>query len=183
MEIIYVTKNIDKVKTAQEILGDRIKVKQVSLDLIEPQAVNPKEISEFKAKQAYNILKKPLFVTDSGLSLDVFDGFPGALIRFFNDFTGQKGILKLLNGVKNRNAKAVVYLTFYDGKIMKTFEGVSEGSIAEKEWSEGWEYDRIFIPKGSTKTWGEIGFKIKNKDSYYRKAFEKFLEWLKTRKN
>jgi XTP/dITP diphosphohydrolase len=150
----------------------------VSLDLIEPQCINPSEASEIKAKQAYAILKKPLFVTDTGLSLDAFNGFPGALIRFFNEYTGQKGILKLLDNIENRGAKAIVSLTFYDGKTMKTFEGITEGTIAEEEWPEGWEYDRIFISKGSDKTWAEMGIKAKNKDSYYKTVFERFLLWL-----
>ena len=178
MEIIYVTDNKEKFETAQLILGDKVKLKEVSLDLIEPQRIKPKEVSEIKAKQAYAILKKPLFVTDTGLSLYSFNGFPGALIKFFNEYTGQKGILKLLDDVKNRSAKAIVSLTFYDGKTMKTFEGITEGSIAEKEWPEGWEYDKIFIPKGSDKTWAEMGSKVKNINSYYKIVFEKFLLWL-----
>ena len=97
MEIIYVTDNKEKFNTAQLILGNRVQLKQMSLDLIEPQCIKPSEVSETKAKQAYAILKKPLFVTDTGLSIYVFNGFPGALIKFFNEYTGQYGILKLLN--------------------------------------------------------------------------------------
>jgi len=178
MEVIYVTDNEEKFKTAQLILKDKVILKKVSLDLLEPQCVEPKKVSEIKAKQAYEILKKPLFVTDTGLSLDIFNGFPGALIKFFNKYTGQKGILKLLEGEKNRSAKATVSLTFYDGKTMETFEGVTEGSISEKEWSDGWEYDRIFIPIGSDKTWAEMGSETKNKNSYYKIVLEKFLSWL-----
>jgi len=178
MEIIYVTDNKEKFETAQLILSKKVKLKQVSLDLIEPQYISPKKVSEIKAKQAYEILRKPLFVTDTGLSLDAFNGFPGALIKFFNEYTGQKGILKLLDGVENRSAKAIVSLTFYNDKSMETFEGVTEGTIAENEWHEGWEYDRIFMPKGSDKTWAEMGPKVKNMNSYYKIVFEKFLIWL-----
>jgi len=178
MEIIYVTDNKEKFKTAQLILGNKVKLKQTSLDLIEPQCINPREVSEIKAKQAHAILKKPLFVTDTGLSLDAFNGFPGALIKFFNEYMGQKGVLKLLNGIENRDAKAIVSLTFHDGKTMETFEGITEGTIAEKEWPEGWEYDKIFIPKGFDKTWAEMGSKVKNMNSYYKTVFEKFLLWL-----
>ena len=178
MELIYVTDNKEKFKTAQLILENKVKLKQVSLDLIEPQRIKPKEVSEIKAKQAYEILKKPLFVTDTGLSLDAFNGFPGALIKFFNEYIGQKGILKLLDGIENRSAKAIVSLTFYDDKTMRTFEGITEGTIAEKEWPEGWEYDRIFMPKRSDKTWAEMGPKVKNMNSYYKIVFEKFLIWI-----
>ena len=178
MEIIYVTDNKEKFETAQLILGNKVSLKQASLDLLEPQCIDSKGVSEIKAKQAYEILKKPLFVTDTGLSLNAFNGFPGALIKFFNEYLGQKGVLKLLDGVKNRGAKAIVSLTFYDGKTMKTFEGVTEGTIAKREWPEGWEYDRIFIPKGSYKTWAEMGSEVKNRDSYYKIVLEDFLSWL-----
>jgi non-canonical purine NTP pyrophosphatase (RdgB/HAM1 family) len=178
MEIIYVTKNKEKFETAKRIFRDKVKIRQVSLDLIEPQSISPKEISESKARQAYEILKKPLFVTDVGFCIEAFNGFPGSLIRFFNDYVGQEGILKLLKGMNNRRAKAVVSLTFFDGKTMKTFEGVTEGTVAKKVYTKGWEFDRIFIPDGSDKTWGEMGPEIKDKESYYKKAFEKFLTWL-----
>ena len=182
MEIIYVTKNKEKVETARRIFKDKVKVTQVSIDLIEPQSISPKEISKSKAKQAYEILKKPLFVTDVGFCIDAFNGFPGSLIRFFNDYVGQEGILKLLEGIENRSAKAVVVLTFYDGKTMKTFEGITEGTVAKQVYSKGWEFDRIFIPKGSQKTWSEMGPEAKDKDSYYKKAFEKLLSWLEGNK-
>jgi len=182
MEIIYVTKNKEKVETARRIFGDKVKIKQISLDLIEPQSISPTEISESKAKQAYEKLKKPLFVTDVGLFIEAFKGFPGSLIKFFNDYVGQEVILKLLENVEDRRAKAVVSLTFYDGKTMKTFEGVTEGTVAKKTYPVGWQFDRIFIPEGSDKTWGEMGPEAKDKDSYYKKAFEKFLTWLEGNK-
>jgi XTP/dITP diphosphohydrolase len=182
MEIIYVTKNKEKVETARRIFRDKVKVKQVSLNLIEPQSISPKKISESKARQAYEILKKPLFVTDVGFCIEAFNGFPGSLIRFFNDYVGQEGILKLLEGVENRRAKAVVALTFFDGKTMKTFEDITEGTVAKQAYPKGWEFDRIFIPDGSQKTWGEMGLEAKDKDSYYKKAFEKLLTWLEGNK-
>jgi XTP/dITP diphosphohydrolase len=178
MELIYVTKNKEKVETARRIFKDKVDVKQITLDLIELQSVSPKEISESKAKQAYEILRKPLIVTDVGFCIEAFKGFPGSLIRFFNDYVGQEGILKLLEGIENRRAKAVVALTFFDGKTMKTFEGVTEGTVARQVYPKGWEFDRIFIPEGSQKTWGEMGPETKDRDSYYKKAFEKFLTWL-----
>jgi XTP/dITP diphosphohydrolase len=182
MEIIYVTKNKEKVETARRIFGDKVKIKQVSLDMIEPQSISPKEISESKARQAYEKLKKPLFVTDVGFFIEAFKEFPGSLIKFFNDYVGQEVILKLLAGVEDRRAKAVVSLTFYDGKTMKTFEGVTEGTVAKKAYPVGWQFDRIFIPEGSDKTWGEMRPEAKDKDSYYKKAFEKFLTWLEDNK-
>ncbi|MDI6826087.1 MAG: non-canonical purine NTP pyrophosphatase [Candidatus Aenigmarchaeota archaeon] len=182
MEIVYVTKNKEKVETARRIFKDKVKIKQISLDLTEPQSISPKEISESKARQAYEILKKPLFVTDVGFCIEAFKEFPGSLIRFFNDYVGQEAILKLLEGVENRRAKAVVSLTFFDGKTMKTFEGVTEGTVAKQAYPKGWEFDRIFIPEGSNKTWGEMGSEAKDKESYYKKAFEKFLTWLEGNK-
>jgi XTP/dITP diphosphohydrolase len=182
MEIIYVTKNKEKVETARRIFKDKVKVTQVSLNLIEPQSISPKEISESKARQAYEKLKKPLFVTDVGFCVEAFNGFPGSLIKFFNEYVGQEGILKLLEGVENRRAKAVVALTFFDGKTMKTFEDITEGTVAKQAYPKGWEFDRIFIPGGSQKTWGEMGLEAKDKDSYYKKAFEKLLTWLEGNK-
>jgi len=177
MELIYVTKNKEKVETARRIFKDKVNIKQITLDLIEPQSISPKEIAESKARQAYEKLKKPLFVTDVGFCIEVFNGFPGSLIRFFNDYVGQEGILKLLDGIENRSVKAVVALTFFDGKTMKTFEGITEGTVAKQVYPKGWDFDRIFIPKGSQKIWGEMGLEAKDKDSYYKKAFEELLTW------
>ncbi|MDQ1024670.1 inosine/xanthosine triphosphate pyrophosphatase family protein [Streptomyces umbrinus] len=57
-----------KFQTTQEHLAPwGIEVEQVALDLDEIQTTSVAEIARHKAGQAFEVLKRPLFVEDSGL--------------------------------------------------------------------------------------------------------------------
>lgn len=76
--IYLVTDNKRKYLSAQKLLKPfDIKINQKPLDIIEPQAENIKYIAESKASQAFEILQKPVLVSDSGVSIPALKGFPG----------------------------------------------------------------------------------------------------------
>ncbi|MEM4387556.1 MAG: non-canonical purine NTP pyrophosphatase, partial [Candidatus Nitrosocaldus sp.] len=59
------------------------------------------------------------------------------------------------------------------------FVGKVDGIIAESIRGNGWGYDPIFIPKGSSRTYAEMGDDEKNRVSHRRLAVEQFAAWLK----
>ncbi|MEM3002120.1 MAG: non-canonical purine NTP pyrophosphatase, partial [Candidatus Nitrosocaldus sp.] len=57
------------------------------------------------------------------------------------------------------------------------FVGKVDGMIAESIRGNGWGYDPIFIPKGNSRTYAEMGDE-KNRVSHRRLALERFAGWL-----
>ncbi|HIQ50166.1 MAG TPA: XTP/dITP diphosphatase [Nanoarchaeota archaeon] len=181
MEIYFCTGNKHKLKEYKAILEVAgIKVKKVSAKLIEIQANKLEDVAKEKVKTAYEKIKKPVFVEDAGLFIEALNGFPGVYSAYVFKTIGNQGILKLLNGIKNRKAifKAVIAFVDENHKI-HFFKGCCKGKIAYSiRGNFGFGFDPIFIPKGYNKTFAE-DVELKNKISHRKRAIEKFVNFLK----
>lgn len=175
--ITFVTSNDNKVKEVERILG--IKLRRENLDLPEIQAMNLKVIVEHKARGAYNILKKPLMVEDSGMYMDAWKGFPGPFIKWIHDTMGYD-IFPTLLPSDNRKVTWRVRYAYCNGKELYSCEGATVGTVAEKErGTDGWGFDTLFIPKGETQTFAEAGPEFKFKYSARDRALKKLKKYLK----
>jgi len=156
-KITYVTGNCAKIESAKKVLEPLgYKVDNIKMETIEIQADDVEEVAAYSAKWASNELKCDVLKNDSGLFIEALKGFPGVYTHYADDTIGEDGVLKLLEGVENRNAyfKEVLAYSEY-GKEPITFVGITKGKIAlEKSGEYGWSWDFIFIPEGETKTLG-----------------------------
>ena len=139
-----------------------------------------------KAKWAFDKVKKPLIVDDTGVYFDAYSNFPGVFTKFIIKLLGFEGIFKLLEG-KSRRAYFKCTIAYIDGNLHKPlfFEGICEGKIAKKASKSpdsNFEFNRIFIPKGENKTFSEMTIDERKKYSHRVKALKKFLEWCITKK-
>lgn len=175
-KLYFATSNRNKLREARKILG--MKISQLKTRIVEPQLWSIKAVSKEKARQAYAAIKKPVFVEDTAIYIRGLNGFPGPFIYWVRKTIGNKGLLKLMKGVKNRKAEAKTVITHCNGKSYKQFVGSVKGRITNRERGGGWGFDPIFIPNGYDKTYGELGEK-KNEVSHRAKAFKKFKKWLK----
>ncbi len=128
-------------------------------------------------------LKDHVIVEDAGLFINSLRGFPGVYSNYVFKTIGIKGILKLLENVKDRSAyfKSVIAFADMSKGIIRVFTGITEGHIAyEPRGTSGFGFDPIFIPKGYDRTFAEMSIKEKNKVSHRAKAFRKLVEWFKT---
>ena len=175
--IIFATGNKDKLREAEDILG--IRVTGTELEVDEIQSLDPVEVAIKKAKDYYKILGKPLFIEDSTATFKALNKLPGPYLKDFYVSLGNEGLARLLDG-KVRSAEVSTVLVFIDefGKE-HVFIGKLNGSIAKKpRGDKGWGWDPVFIPKGSLKTFGEMGEAEKNKYSMRAKALKLFKKWL-----
>ena len=195
MEILFATSNKNKVSEANEI-GKKCGITFTQIHLLYPEIRSDSvaEVAKAGAEYVYNELKKPVIVEDSGIFIKTLNGFPGAYSRLVFEKIGNKGVLKLMEGVEDRAAEfvsAVGYAGDCEKKIksfasksgiteseVKIFEGVVEGKITDRERGDkGFGYDPIFLPKGYVKTFAE-DVKTKNAISHRKIAFEKLCQWL-----
>lgn len=174
---IFVTGNAGKAKELERYL--KIPLAHQKLDLVEIQSLNLKEVVDYKAKEAYRILKVPVLVEDTSLQFLALGNLPGTLIKWFFDELGSEGLCHLLDGYEDRRAIAKVCFGLYDGRQLTQFAGAMSGSIAASPKGEhnlGW--DPIFIPKGYHKTWGEMTEEQKDATSMRAIALSKLRAFL-----
>ena len=172
-QIKFVTGNFNKARETGVILG--VPLEQVEVDgLIEVQTQNIEELVYHKCQQAYDSLKCPVLVEDSGLLFNAWDGLPGPFIKWFESTVGCSGMLKMLQTFEDRSAIAVSCFAIFDGKDIKIARGEVKGSIAsEIRGSNGFGWDVFFIPEGYKKTYAEMQSEEKNSMSHRKNALEK----------
>lgn len=155
MKVVYCTGNKFKLELANKILRPLgIEVEGKKLDLPEIQANSIEEVAMYSSKYASDLLKLNTLKNDSGLVIPALNNFPSAYTKYVEETITENGILKLMEGVDNREAYFLEVLAYTElGKQPVIFVSKTEGTIALKvEGSYGWSYDKIFIPKGEERT-------------------------------
>jgi XTP/dITP diphosphohydrolase len=185
-ELFFVSNNTHKYSEIKSILKDRIidiDLKFHKQNIIEIQDENIKKIAIEKSICAYNILKKPIIIEDDGLFIKSLNGFPGQYSSYVFKSLGNTGILKLLNGNKDRSALFKSIFVYNNGIITKIFTGQINGTIATTITPGGWGYDPIFIPHKMNITFGKLKENDqKNELSHRRIALDKLVRWLNQKK-
>lgn len=188
-EFIFATHNQNKVNEVRSLLGKSYKI--VSLeeagmheDIPEPYYTLEAN-ARIKASTIYKLTGKDCFAEDTGLEVKALDGAPGVYsARYAGARKSAKDnialLLKNMQGITNREARfRTVFSLLINGKEYQ-FEGACPGKITLKATGEeGFGYDPVFIPKGSSKTFATMPLEEKNAYSHRAKAVEKLIEFLK----
>ncbi len=173
-----------KFNEARSVLAEcNIATAMIKVKALEVQDDDIENIARLSAIDAARKINLPVIVEDAGLFIDALNGFPGPYSSYVYRTVGKEGIIKLLEGVSNREAyfKSVVAFCSPDGNVI-CFEGIAEGKIAmEPRGSSGFGFDPIFEPAEQPgKTFGEMSIEEKNRFSHRAKALRKFAEWYRT---
>jgi len=193
-KINFITSNQGKIRSLQGALENYNIATEVvcqNLDLMEPQLDTVKEVSAYKAREAYNILKEPVLVEDGGFVVNALNGFPGVYTKYVLGTIGARGILKLMADKKNRGCGFVSCSSFVDenGQLYQFERDIGENlelyiasDFVEKKsvyaWSELWNI--LYVPRYG-KTMCE--FSKAEVDDFYstiRGSLQNFADWLAT---
>lgn len=175
-KILVITGNQGKVNEISAITGLTVEAKK--LELPEIQSLSVEEVAKEKAMAAYEIVRQPVLVDDTGMNIEALNGLPGALVVWFLDLLGPQGVLNLIANKKNRKASVSTCIAYADANGVQTFIGTVNGTIpAELRGDEGFGYDPIFIPEGWNKTYAEMTTDEKNKISMRKIALMKFKDY------
>jgi XTP/dITP diphosphohydrolase len=179
MRLNFVTHNKDKVSEFRAILGNDFEVRQIDMEYMELRSDSPEEIAREAAKRLAEKLKEAVVVEDSGLFIKALSGFPGTCSAYIHKRIGLKGILKLMEGVKERKCAYRCAVGYCEpGKEPISFLGEEKGRIAEEiRGNYGFGHDPIFIPEGANSTYGEMENAAEAK-KFRRRAVEKLKEYL-----
>ncbi len=181
--VFFATGNVHKFNEARAVLAEfGLAAAMLKMKGVEIQSDSLKEIAATSAANAFRHAHLPLVVEDAGLFIDALKGFPGPYAAPVYHTIGNQGILKLMDGVSNRQAtfkSAIAYCNSPDGKTV-CFEGQAPGKITTTERvtdASAFGFDPIFQPDGTDKTFAEMAIPEKNGFSHRAQALRKFAEW------
>jgi XTP/dITP diphosphohydrolase len=181
LKLIFLTNNNHKFREAQRVVKGYgiILIPNNSVPKLEIQSDSLVEVASFGAKFAYQRIKRPLIVDDSGLFIHWLNGFPGVYSSHAFKTLGVGGILRLMDGSINRKAYFETAVSYYDGLVSKNFVAKTAGTVLQKpKGRAGFGFDPIFSPKGSHgKSFAEMTLNEKNCCSHRAKAFRRFASW------
>jgi XTP/dITP diphosphohydrolase len=176
VKLTVVTTNPNKVREVREFFGGAIEVDHVPLDCPEYHNTDVGEIAQEKAKFAYEKLRRPLIVDDTGFYINALNGFPGPYAAYVQRTIGNDGIITLMVGVSDRRAFFETAIAFANKKGIRIFRGMIHGQIVPPRGSEGFGFDPIFEWEGQTLA--EMPIEKKAKVSHRGRALTAFRNWL-----
>jgi len=175
--IYFVTTNAGKLREAKDLFKEYFDVQQIDMAYPELQEDDLSKIAAHGARSCADKLNKEVIVEDSGLFIEALGGFPGPYSSYVQKTIGNKGILKLLEGVEGRRAEfrsVVGYCA--PGQEPTTFAGIWWGDILNEETGTGgFGYDPIFSYRKYPV--GEMTVEQKNEISHRRRSLIQFRDW------
>jgi len=125
------------------------------------------------------------FADDTGLEVEALNGAPGVDSAHYAgpQRSSSENIALLLRNLQGKTSRAarfrsVIWLVTRHGQW--SFEGVLHGTILEStRGNDGFGYDPIFLPNGSTRTLAEMTMEEKNHISHRGIAIRKLVEFLR----
>lgn len=180
-ELYYVTSNPDKFAEVDRFVrqaGVPLILKQAAIELVEIQSLDAAEIARDKARQAWEILKKPCIVDDAGIYFERYNNFPGTMTKFIYESIGFEGLFKLIEPGDRAYFKLVLAYCASEGSIVM-FEGICHGTTTQpvdNNFPAQLPYAAVFIPDGQTRTLAELRLTDEDHPYNYRIfAFKQFL--------
>ncbi|HOT06906.1 MAG TPA: XTP/dITP diphosphatase [Methanotrichaceae archaeon] len=177
--IYFVTSNRGKMEEARAMLG--MELSQMDIGYPEIQADTLEEVVIFGMKDLAGRLDGPVMIEDAGLFVDALNGFPGVFSAYAQKTIGNAGILRLMEGAKDRGASFKSVVGYAEpGEEVRLFRGELRGKIAFAPRGEGgFGYDPIFEVGGITVA--EMGLQDKNRISHRGQSIGAMREHLSGR--
>lgn len=178
--MIIASNNKGKLKEIKEIFNDielkSLKEANINIEVDEDQDTFYGNALK-KAKAIYELSKEETISDDSGICIDELNDWPGVFTHRFlgEDKTDRErnlAIIEKCKDLKDRSARVVCNIVYYDGEKTVVGEGIIKGKITEEPRGEnGFGFDEIFELENG-KTLAELTSEEKNEISARKKALE-----------
>lgn len=190
--LVFATNNQHKLEEIRSILGSRFEIlslNDIGCHVDIPETANTLEGNAIqKARYIVDHYDYDCFADDTGLEVPALGGEPGVHSARYaegtdhNSEANMQKLLHRLEGVDDRRAqfRTVICLARKgDSSNYTLFEGVVKGTISkEKQGTEGFGYDPIFVPEGYNESFAQLGMDVKNHISHRARAVEKLVKYL-----
>lgn len=178
----FVTSNLHKFSEARQVLAEfKIATAMFNVEAFEIQDDSLESIAKTSAIDAAAKSNLPVFVEDSGLFIEALKGFPGPYSSYAYRTIGTKGVLRLMENERRRDAHFHSVVAFHspEEKSPKCFHGEARGEITRNEKGRhGFGFDPIFnLLDKDAKTFAQMETAEKNICSHRAQALRKFARW------
>lgn len=128
--IIFSTGNSEKFDIARKACKSAgIDLLQSVLDIPEIQGEDPELIIRDKAQKAFDLLSKPVVVSDDSWNIPGLNGFPGAYMKSIDHWFTTEDFLNLTRPLKDRRIILIQMLAYQDGTQQHVFRKEYVGTI------------------------------------------------------
>jgi XTP/dITP diphosphohydrolase len=170
--LYYVTGRASKATLFAQFLPENapFTIEHVDVDLFEEQTEDQEKIAIAKAKQAWDLVQKPLLVDDGAIYFHKYQDFPGTFTKFIYKGLGYEGICKLLDDGDELSV-VITLVLIYGPDTYKIFK-ISKVGTFRKVYNPDlfFLFDSTFVPQGLHKTYVELKQQDPDifKEQYYR---------------
>ena len=187
LKLVFATNNKHKLKEVKAILTDIEVLSLYDINCFDdiPETADTLEgNSILKANFISEKYGLNCFADDTGLEVEVLNNVPGVYSARYagEDGNAENNMNKLLNELENKKNRKAQFRTAIALNIQGKqfiFEGICKGEILQKkQGNNGFGYDPIFKPSGSTKSFAEMNINKKASISHRGKAIEKLVFFL-----
>lgn len=188
-EIVVATNNQGKLKEIKEILQGytlrSLEEMNCHIEVLEDQDTFEGNAKK-KAREISEQLHMPCIADDSGLCIDIYEGWPGIYTARFlgNNTTTRERNEYILEKMKNvegqqRRARVKCCMVYYEEGQYIVGNGEIQGKIAQnRKGKNGFGFDEIFeIEDG--RTYAELSIEEKNQISHRRLALQDLMDKMK----
>lgn len=181
--LLFVTGNPSKLVEAQRLIaasGRRLEA--IALDLPEIQSLDMAAVLRAKAQHAWESVRRPVIVEETGLELAAMNGFPGPLVKWMLEAVGAEGIARTALASGEPRARAVCLLLWTDGEASVAGRGETAGDLVlPPRGGNGFGWDPVFRPAGDTRTYGELPDEEKDRIGHRGRAWRDLLTKIDSR--
>lgn len=188
MRLVFATHNRHKAAEVQGMVNDPFEVITLTdLNMLEdiPETGSTLQANALiKARHVHGLLGYNCFADDTGLEVEALNGEPGVHSARYagearNDEANIRKLLAQMEGQTNRKARFLTCICLFLHDEMYLFEGELKGHIThEKNGTNGFGYDPVFVPEGYDITLAQMDLLTKNRISHRGKAFRKMAAFL-----
>lgn len=187
-KLVFATNNAHKLREVRVMLEGEITVLSLAdigcSETIPETADTLQGNALIKARYIKTHYGYDCFADDTGLQVVQLGGRPGVYSARYagEECDPEKNMQKLLGeleGIDDRRASFITVVALIQGEEEKIFEGEVKGRILEeKQGSEGFGYDPLFVPDGYEESFAQLGEETKNHISHRARAMQKMKEYL-----
>jgi len=181
----YITGNQSKFNNAQAFFTPRgITLVQKKLDIYEIQELDTIAIAKSKARQAWEQLKKPLFINDACWIIPALNGFPGPYMKYINTWFTPQDFINLMKDKTNRTIILRDTIIYIDERGSEIFTNDHIGTVLKSSYIGKYKNpsDAVISLSKSGKSLAEEiadrSFFLEGEDV----VWNKFINWLQTRR-
>ena len=132
--LLCVTGNTVKFEIAKNLFSKYdVNLEQIVADIDEIQGDDPEVIVRDKVNRAYALVGKPVVVTDDSWSIPALNGFPGAYMKYINQWFTPQDYLNLMQGKENRRTVLLQFVAYKDAYETVVFSSAIYGNIVTNE--------------------------------------------------